>query len=62
MKDTDHLELLLRSFYFRPSCRNYTDFATESENAEAGIHCLSRIDLGRDRGGRTPGTPDRAPN
>ena len=48
MKDTDHLELLLRSFYLSSFVRNYKDFAAKAERQKLGhigyLHDLARIE------------------
>jgi DNA replication protein DnaC len=48
MKDTDHLELLLRSFRLPSFVRNYQDFATKAEKQKLGhvsyLHNLARIE------------------
>jgi DNA replication protein DnaC len=48
MKDTDQLELLLRSFRLPAFVRNYQDFATKAEKQQLGyvgyLHNLSRIE------------------
>ena len=44
MKDTVHLELLLRSFYLKSFVRNYKDFATQAEKQKLGhIHYLYEL-------------------
>ncbi|MGH2479039.1 MAG: IS21-like element helper ATPase IstB [Ktedonobacteraceae bacterium] len=48
MKDTDHLELLLRSFRLKSFARNYQDFATKAEKQKLGhvryLHDLARVE------------------
>lgn len=48
MKDTDQLELLLRSFRLPAFVRNYQDFATKAEKQKVGyvgyLHNLARIE------------------
>ncbi|MGH9428675.1 MAG: IS21-like element helper ATPase IstB [Terriglobia bacterium] len=48
MKDTDHLELLLRSFRLKSFVRNYQDFATKAEKHKLGhiryLHDLARVE------------------
>jgi len=48
MKDTDQLELLLRSFYLSTFVRNYKEFASSAEKQKLGyisyLHDLARIE------------------
>lgn len=48
MKDTDQLELLLRSFYLSSFVRNYKDFASKADKQKLGyvdyLHNLARIE------------------
>lgn len=48
MKDTDHLELLLRSLRLKSFVRNYQDFATRAEKQKLGhiryLHDLARVE------------------
>ncbi|HMP17966.1 MAG TPA: hypothetical protein PKD72_13140, partial [Gemmatales bacterium] len=48
MKDTDQLELLLRSFHLSTFVKNYKDFATKAEKQKLGhveyLHNLARIE------------------
>jgi DNA replication protein DnaC len=48
MKDIDHLELLLRSFYLTSFARNFKDFAHKAERQKIGhiayLHDLARVE------------------
>lgn len=64
MKDTDQLELLLRSFHLKSFVRNYKDFAAKAEKQKLGytcyLHDLARIEAEERQARRIEGLINKA--